>query len=233
MASSAIEIRSPAVSSMSSSRPGGSSVIWLARSSSSSVRVAHRGDHDDDVVAVLLGGRRSARRHASCALRTRRRIRRTSGRRGPRVHRLPTCPRRPAVASPAGAGCDHRDGRSRRTGCSAPRSAGNPHTTLPGWTTGNLAEPLVHGSRVLRPAGRGGAVAERRRPPVLHRLARAIPTSSCATDGPTVAELFTDAVKRGVCVRGLVWRSHMAADVAEQGGQPGARPARSSTAAAR
>ena len=37
MASSAIEIRSPAVSSMSSSRPGGSSVIWPARSSSSSV----------------------------------------------------------------------------------------------------------------------------------------------------------------------------------------------------
>ena len=37
MASSAIEIRSPAVRSMSSSRPGGSSVIWLAWSSSSSV----------------------------------------------------------------------------------------------------------------------------------------------------------------------------------------------------
>ena len=37
MASSAIEIRSPAVSSMSSSRPGGSSVIWPARSRSSSV----------------------------------------------------------------------------------------------------------------------------------------------------------------------------------------------------
>ena len=37
IASSAMEIRSPAVSSMSSSRPGGSSVIWLAWSSSSSV----------------------------------------------------------------------------------------------------------------------------------------------------------------------------------------------------
>ena len=37
MASSAIEIRSPAVSSMSSSRPGGSGLTWWARSSSSSV----------------------------------------------------------------------------------------------------------------------------------------------------------------------------------------------------
>ena len=37
MASSAIEIRSPAVSSMSSSRPGGSGLTWLARSRSSSV----------------------------------------------------------------------------------------------------------------------------------------------------------------------------------------------------
>ena len=37
MASSAIEIRSPAVSSMSSSRPGGSGLTWLARSISSSV----------------------------------------------------------------------------------------------------------------------------------------------------------------------------------------------------
>jgi hypothetical protein len=37
MASRAIEIRSPAVSSMSSSRPGGNGLTWLARSMSSSV----------------------------------------------------------------------------------------------------------------------------------------------------------------------------------------------------
>jgi hypothetical protein len=37
IASSAIEIRSPAVSSMSNSRPGGRGLIWLARSISSSV----------------------------------------------------------------------------------------------------------------------------------------------------------------------------------------------------
>ena len=37
MTSSAIEMRSPAVSSMSSSRAGGSGLTWLARSISSSV----------------------------------------------------------------------------------------------------------------------------------------------------------------------------------------------------
>ena len=37
MASRAMEMRSPAVSSMSSSRPGGSGLTWLARSVSSSV----------------------------------------------------------------------------------------------------------------------------------------------------------------------------------------------------
>ena len=37
MASSAIDIRSPAVSSISSSRPGGSGLTWAARSWSSSV----------------------------------------------------------------------------------------------------------------------------------------------------------------------------------------------------
>ena len=37
MASSAIEMRSPAVSSMSSSRPGGTGLTWLARSYRSSV----------------------------------------------------------------------------------------------------------------------------------------------------------------------------------------------------
>ena len=53
IASSAIEIRSPAVSSMSSSRPGGSGLTWLARSSSSSVvsPIAETTDHH--VVAGL------------------------------------------------------------------------------------------------------------------------------------------------------------------------------------
>ena len=56
IASSAIEMRSPAVSSMSSSRPGGSGLTWWARSSSSSVvsPIAETTTHH--VVAGLAGG---------------------------------------------------------------------------------------------------------------------------------------------------------------------------------
>ena len=55
IASSAIEIRSPAVSSMSSSRRGGSGETCSARSISSSVVSPIARDHDDDVVAGALG----------------------------------------------------------------------------------------------------------------------------------------------------------------------------------
>jgi phosphatidylserine/phosphatidylglycerophosphate/cardiolipin synthase-like enzyme len=84
---------------------------------------------------------------------------------------------------------------------------GNPATALPGWTAGNLAEPLVHGATYfdrlvdeveqlkagdhLFFADWQGDADERLR-----------------EDGPTVAELFSAAIKKGVCVRGLVWRSH-------------------------
>ena len=54
IASSAIEIRSPAVSSMSSSRAGGSGLTWLARSMQLVGGVAHRGDDDDHVVSPAL-----------------------------------------------------------------------------------------------------------------------------------------------------------------------------------
>ena len=37
----------------------------------------------------------------------------------------------------------------------------------------------------------------------------ATPTRSCATTGPTIAELFAGAAKRGVVVKGLLWRSHV------------------------
>ena len=233
IASSAIEIRSPAVSSMSSSRPGGSSVIWLARSSSSSVRVAHRGDHDDDVVAVLLGARRSARRHASCARRRRRRNRRTSGRRGPRVHRLPTSARGPAVASPTGAGCDHpmddpeewllsADERGNPATDAAGLDGGQPrraprarrHATSTGWSTrcGRCTPATTCSSPT------GGA----------------IPTSGCATDGPTVGRAVHRRGASGASASAgwsgaRTWHRMSL----QQGGEPRARRARSSTAAAR
>ena len=99
---------------------------------------------------------------------------------------------------------------------------GNPHTALPAWTAGNLAEPLVHGSRVF-----DRLVDEVRALNAGDHLFftdwRGDPDERLREDGPTVAELFTEAVKRGVCVRGLVWRSHMGPDVTEQGGEPRAR----------
>ena len=64
IASSAIEIRSPAVSSMSSSRAGGSGDDLLGEVEQLVGGVAHRGDDDDDVVARRGGWRRCARRPA-------------------------------------------------------------------------------------------------------------------------------------------------------------------------
>ena len=86
---------------------------------------------------------------------------------------------------------------------------GNPHTSLPAWTEGNLVEPLVHGSTYF-----DRLVDEVRSLNAGDHLFftdwRGDPDERLREDGPTVAELFTEAVKRGVCVRGLVWRSHMA-----------------------
>jgi hypothetical protein len=55
MASNAIEMRSPEVSSMSSSRPGGSGLTLVRQVQQLVGGVAHRGDHHDDVVAGLAG----------------------------------------------------------------------------------------------------------------------------------------------------------------------------------
>lgn len=85
---------------------------------------------------------------------------------------------------------------------------GNPHTSLPAWTAGNLVEPLVHGVAYF-----DRLVDEVRALNAGDHLFftdwRGDPDEKLRDDGPTVAELFTDAVKKGVCVRGLVWRSHM------------------------
>jgi phosphatidylserine/phosphatidylglycerophosphate/cardiolipin synthase-like enzyme len=85
---------------------------------------------------------------------------------------------------------------------------GNPHTALPGWTTGNLAEPLLHGAAYfdrLVEAVRSLNAGDH----LFFTDWRGDPDELLRDGGPTVAELFTEAVKRGVCVRGLVWRSHM------------------------
>src|SRR5438270_10777437 len=127
MASSAMLIRSPAVSSMSSSRPGGSSVIWAAWSSSSSVvsPIAETTTTTSSpfFLAVTM---RSATRLMRSALATE----------DPPYFWTTRATRsgyRRAVEDP-GEWLLHADER------------GNPATRLPPWTEGNLASPLVHGA---------------------------------------------------------------------------------------
>src|SRR5919107_939398 len=128
MASRAMEMRSPAVRSMSSSRPAGSSVICAAWSSSSSVV--------------------------------------------------------------------------------SPIAETTTTTSLPAYNEGNLVEPLIHGTayfdRLVECVERLDAGDH-----LFFTDWRGDPDEQLRPGGPTVAQLFTDAVRRGVCVRGLVWRSHV------------------------
>ncbi|WP_209313977.1 phospholipase D-like domain-containing protein [Blastococcus sp. TF02A_35] len=108
---------------------------------------------------------------------------------------------------------------------------GNPATALPAWTSGNLVRPLVHGATYFdRLVEEVGALGEGDH--LWFTDWRGDPDERLRPDGPTVAELFEQALLRGVCVRGLVWRSHIDAmsfsarenrsldrDVEEDGGQ--------------
>ncbi|GAB3354588.1 phospholipase D family protein [Modestobacter lapidis] len=84
---------------------------------------------------------------------------------------------------------------------------GNPVSGLPAWTSGNLAEPLVDGSvyfdRLATAVERLGEGDQ-----LFFTDWRGDPDERMRDDGPTVGELFAAAARRGVCVRGLVWRSH-------------------------
>jgi phosphatidylserine/phosphatidylglycerophosphate/cardiolipin synthase-like enzyme len=85
---------------------------------------------------------------------------------------------------------------------------GNPATSLPPWTEGNAARPLVHGAayfdRLVDEVSALGAGDH-----LFFTDWRGDPDERLRPEGPTVAGLFTEALRRGVCVRGLVWRSHM------------------------
>jgi phosphatidylserine/phosphatidylglycerophosphate/cardiolipin synthase-like enzyme len=84
---------------------------------------------------------------------------------------------------------------------------GNPASGLPPWTSGNLVEPLVHGAayfdRLVTAVG-----GLRSGDHLLFTDWRGDPDEQLRPGGPTVGQLFADAARRGVCVRGLVWRSH-------------------------
>lgn len=84
---------------------------------------------------------------------------------------------------------------------------GNPAATISAWTEGNAVRPLVHGTayfarlaEVVSAVPAGGEV----------RFTdwRSDGDERVTDDGPTVASLLVDACRRGVDVRGLLWRSH-------------------------
>jgi phosphatidylserine/phosphatidylglycerophosphate/cardiolipin synthase-like enzyme len=84
----------------------------------------------------------------------------------------------------------------------------NDATDLPAWTSDNHCTPLIHGSayfrRLVECVGNAGDGDQ-----VFFTDWRGDPDERLTDDGPTVAELLSDASHRGVCVRGLVWRSHI------------------------
>ncbi|GIJ11696.1 phospholipase D [Micromonospora andamanensis] len=89
----------------------------------------------------------------------------------------------------------------------APERA-NPVSELPVWTSGNLAEPLIHGAayfdRLVTEVKELGAGDH-----LFFADWRGDPDERLRPDGPTVAQLFARAAERGVVVKGLIWRSHL------------------------
>ncbi|MCX4473313.1 phospholipase [Micromonospora sp. NBC_01655] len=84
----------------------------------------------------------------------------------------------------------------------------NPGSELPVWTTGNLAEPLIHGAAYFdRLVSEVEALGEGDH--LFFTDWRGDPDERMRPDGPTVAQLFSRAAQRGVVVKGLLWRSHL------------------------
>jgi len=88
------------------------------------------------------------------------------------------------------------------------RERGNPASRIASWSAGNRAEPLIHGAAYFdRLVSEVEALTEGDY--VFFTDWRGDPDQRMRPDGPTVAELFCQAAKRGVVVKGLMWRSHL------------------------
>jgi phosphatidylserine/phosphatidylglycerophosphate/cardiolipin synthase-like enzyme len=84
----------------------------------------------------------------------------------------------------------------------------NPSTRLPAWCEGNLVEPLVHGATYFdRLATEVEAL--RSGDHLFFTDWRGDPDQNMREGGPTIREAFSSAARRGVIVKGLVWRSHL------------------------
>jgi len=84
---------------------------------------------------------------------------------------------------------------------------GNPASELPLWCDGNLVVSRVHGATYfdrLVTAVQGLDAGDH----LFFTDWRGDPDELLRAEGPTVGELFSDAARRGVIVKGLMWRSH-------------------------
>jgi phosphatidylserine/phosphatidylglycerophosphate/cardiolipin synthase-like enzyme len=88
------------------------------------------------------------------------------------------------------------------------RERGSPDSSIPTWCAGNTAEPLIHGKTYF---DRLATEVETLRAGdhLFFTDWRGDPDERMRDDGPTIAELFAGAAKRGVVVKGLLWRSHL------------------------
>ncbi|MBD8507582.1 phospholipase [Hoyosella sp. G463] len=85
---------------------------------------------------------------------------------------------------------------------------GNPWTRLHGWTQGNVVVPLIDGRRYFERLARALA-ATRRGDVVLFSAWRGDADQVLLDGGPTIGDALAGAARRGVVVRGLMWRSHV------------------------
>jgi phosphatidylserine/phosphatidylglycerophosphate/cardiolipin synthase-like enzyme len=85
---------------------------------------------------------------------------------------------------------------------------GNPDSSIPTWCAGNTAEPLIHGKtyfdRLVREVETLRAGDQ-----LFFTDWRGDPDERMRDDGPTITALFAAAARRGVAVKGLLWRSHL------------------------
>jgi phosphatidylserine/phosphatidylglycerophosphate/cardiolipin synthase-like enzyme len=84
---------------------------------------------------------------------------------------------------------------------------GNPAYELPAWSPGNSVVPRIHGAVYFAHLVREVSALEED-DHLFFTDWRGDADERLGPDGPTVGGLFGDAAKRGVLVKGLVWRSH-------------------------
>jgi phosphatidylserine/phosphatidylglycerophosphate/cardiolipin synthase-like enzyme len=83
----------------------------------------------------------------------------------------------------------------------------NPDSSIPTWSVANTVEPLIHGKGYFaRLAAEVETLSDGDH--LFFTDWRGDPDELTSDDGPTVGRLFADAARRGVIVKGLLWRSH-------------------------